>query len=222
MQEDKEDKRGVWLVRAGREAEHFEAFIRDGEISVGWSGAELGDLSELPHDALRDRLLATYGAGAASGFATQLLDFAESIRIGDLVITPDHSARHVALGEVTRTYEHADAEPVVGDHRHHRRVEWWGAWSRDALPQAMYQSWLNDQRTVIALDDEDPWLSLAERIRAGEGLDLDEPLQAHRRRPSTRPGAMPSRPARVCPACGFTQNAALFDADSDRCRDCAS
>jgi restriction system protein len=146
MQENDEAERAVWLVRAGRESEHFEAFIRDGRISIGWSGAALGDLSELPCETLRERLLVTYGAGAATGFATQVLDFAESIRIGDLVITPDRSARHVALGEVTGTYEHADVEPVVSDHRHHRRVDWWGAWSRDALPQAMYQSWLNDQR----------------------------------------------------------------------------
>lgn len=212
----------VWLVRAGRGAEHFDAFIRDRRISIGWAEAALGDLSELPNEVLNDRLVIAYGRVTAPGFATQLLGFVDAVDVGDLVVTPDASARHLALGEVTGEYEHADGEPVVADHRHHRPVTWWGAWSRDALPVPMYRRWLNDQRTVIPLDDREAWLALAERIRAGEGLDLRELLQSGYRRANARPGAMtPGMPVRVCPSCGLTRAAALFETGEDTCRDCA-
>src|SRR3954465_6043464 len=97
--------RRVWVVRAGRKGESFDAGIERGFCGVGWP--DMGDLSILGDEALEREIDVIYGHepdGRVQTHKTQLRDFMH-IRRGDLVLTPHPGRRQIAVGTVTGDYE---------------------------------------------------------------------------------------------------------------------
>lgn len=209
----------VWLVRAGYGAEHIGAFIAGGFVSVGWAGIHgLDDLREHDEDSI-DALLRASDATQPGADLRELLDFRSGIGVGDVVVSPDTPARDLLFGDVVSDYEFSPT-PAVGDHRHVRRVRWLGRWSRDLVEDSFDRTTRHYQRTVLRLPHQEAWLQLAERLRQGDGGSVE--LPARRQRRTSRAREVVAVPAsRVCPACGLTKQASMFDSGEDFCRDCA-
>jgi predicted Mrr-cat superfamily restriction endonuclease len=129
---DIEDSARCYLVRAGREAEHIDAFVGRGFISLGFARMELGDLRLTGGEEIESRMHAAQ-RGSPAQDRDELLWFCDMQR-GDVVPTVDQQRRDVVDGTVTGDYEYS-ATPVVGDHR--RAVRWHAPIDRaGALPRA--------------------------------------------------------------------------------------
>lgn len=215
---DVTDDADCWLVRAGRKGgEHVDAFVAGGRISLGFASMGPVDLREISDEEIEARLVDT-GRERAKEDRKELRQL-QHMQLGDVVVTYDGTRRDVILGVVSGEYEFSE-EPVVGDHRHHRSVEWLARWPRDALPGGLVAD-LNWGRTVRHLADEEGWRQLARRCADGEGRPPEDPSPQTRR--SHRLGAddvvRTTTTERRCPDCHMTRAASAFDGDV--CRDCA-
>lgn len=218
----------AWLNRAGHGAEHVEVYVRRGVITLGWARIPgLEDLRELDAEQMAG-LIARAGRGQPRSDVRELLDFRDGMQTGDVVVTPDPPRKAVLFGEITGDY---GFEPVsvAGDHRHVRPVTWFGRWARYDLPPPLRKTLDDYQRTVLQLPNQEDWLALADNIRAGDGMPVAPRTPAGRRtggerrprRPAAKPTRVPSAPRQTCPVCGLDQAPTMFEAGSDRCRDCA-
>ena len=204
----------VWLVRAGHGAQHVDAFLRRGVMTVGWARIRgLGDLRHHGEEEILD-LLAAAGRGQPAEDRRELTSFRDAA-VGDVVITPDTPARDLLVGDITGGYEYAGA-PVCGDHRHVRPVQWQARCARADVPHDLAQPTLHYQRTVLLLPQQEEWRAFATQVRTGRGRPVDLPTSSRQRQAR---GSGPRNDDRVCPACGLSRSPAMFDGDV--CRDCA-
>ena len=228
--------RRAWLNRAGSGAEHVDAYVRRGVITIGWSRIRgLDDLRELASEQIEDLIVAS-GVRKFPGLdADELLGFRDGMQVGDVVVTPDPKRKAVLLGDVTGDYEF-HAEPVVDDHRHARSVRWIGRWPRYDLEPPLRKTLDDYQRTVLKLPNQDDWLAVADTIRAGGGMPIAQrparqtratasprTPRAARTPKAPRPAAarVVATPPRTCPRCQLVLAPHMFDEGSDTCRDCA-
>ena len=223
--------RTAWLNRAGHGAEHVDAYVRRGVITLGWARIPgLDDLRGLDADQIEHLIVASGIRKFPAMDAGELLGFRDGMQAGDVVVTPDPTRKAVLLGDVTGDYEfHPDF--VVGDHRHARAVRWIGRWHRYDLEPPLRKTLDDYQRTVLKLPNQDDWLAVADSIRAGDGMPIAQkpPRKARAasapRAPRTpRAPATPARvvaPPRTCPSCQLVLAPGMFDDGSDVCRDCA-
>lgn len=119
----------LWIVRAGRGGERELEVISEGRLMLGFLLS--GDLSALnDRHAIAEHLRETMpkaGEGRIKNFAAQLNQFANVIKIGDLVVLPRKLTNGIAIGRITGSYEF-DAEASF---RHTRKVEW----LKEAIPR---------------------------------------------------------------------------------------
>ena len=143
----------VWLIRAGARGEDEDLNLEHDVASLGWRVPDLIDATDL--DAVRALTRQTYpgrsnqSIGAIAG---QIASFRRDIQEGDVVVQPLKTSQGlVALGHITGQYVYRDIE---GDHRHTRSVDW----HRTDVPRADLgqdmQTFLNSNRTVRRLQDE--------------------------------------------------------------------
>jgi predicted Mrr-cat superfamily restriction endonuclease len=220
--------RRAWLNRAGHGAEHVDAYVRRGVITLGWARIRgLDDLRELDPDQI-EHLIVASGVRKFPGMdAGELLSFRDGMQVGDVVVTPDPKRKAVLFGDITGAYEF-QPEYVVGDHRHLRSVRWIGRWPRYDLEPPLRKTLDDYQRTVLRLSNQDDWLAVADSIRAGDGMPIAQKPPRKVRAPSTprapkapRPAPARVTPPRMCPSCQLVQAPSMFDEASDVCRDCA-
>ncbi len=158
----------AWLVRAGHGAEHLDRFVAGGFVSLGWARIPgLGDLSQHDNEEIL-HLLTAAQRGQPTEDLRELVSFRDEIHLGDIVVTPDTPRRDLLFGQVIGDYDFTET-PVVGDHRHVRRVQWLGRWARDLVEERIGPETKRYPRTVLRLAKQDAWLDLAERARAGDG-----------------------------------------------------
>ncbi len=156
--------RKAWLIRAGHGAEHVEQFVTGGFASIGWARIPgLEDLRNRDEEEILALLIAAE-RGQPTEDLRELVAFRTGISRGDLVVTVDTPARDLVFGDVISDYEFRPT-PVVGDHRHVRRVRWFARWSRDLVEDAVGPETRHYQRTVLELPNQAEWLQLADRVR---------------------------------------------------------
>jgi restriction system protein len=160
----------IWVVRAGEGGRYSQDFEQRGAAAIG--GGALGDVTgrsraDLIH-AVEERGLETN----ALTWASQLFRFANDIKVGDLVITPDGPTRELLLGHVTQPYEFLSEGVGRDEYRHAVRVAWQGRKSRDLLPQRVLYS-LGSVLTVFQPKGREHLLALFK----GEVLEGDESLE---------------------------------------------
>lgn len=105
----KQEPSRLWLVRAGRQGERELAALEQGKAFIGWS--EVGDLSELDHSKIVERLEKVgddWKRRRIASFASQLNRFVNVIRVGDLVVMPRKLTDGIAIGKVTGDYSYTD------------------------------------------------------------------------------------------------------------------
>lgn len=112
-----------WLVRAGRHGEQEEEIFEQNVTAIGWE--ELPDLSEFKtREELKAKYIETYGDAKPKAITLrigQLWKFANEIKVGDLIVTPNKSSPVVAIGEVKGEYEYKEDSPNA---KHRRAIEW--------------------------------------------------------------------------------------------------
>ncbi|MCU1396676.1 MAG: hypothetical protein JWM34_5104 [Ilumatobacteraceae bacterium] len=131
--------RRVWMIRAGDEAQAIDSMRAAGQIGVRYE--TIGD-ARLWTPAEIDE--ATSAAGRGSGRAllrANVLSFANHVRLGDLVVSPNPRRHEIWLGVVAGEYQYAE-EPAVEGYQHTHQVEWKGWLDRDAV-------WIRDQLKTL-------------------------------------------------------------------------
>ncbi|MGY1763106.1 hypothetical protein ACI79G_19070 [Geodermatophilus sp. SYSU D00779] len=120
----------VWVVRAGEQARYVEEFEHGRYIAIGFRELAEDDLADVGPEALRARA----SNPTQHNFASQLINFAFRIEIGDLVVVPRlPKRRDYLVGRVTGPYRHVHPDRPSGVHQ--RPVEWLGTFQREALSQ---------------------------------------------------------------------------------------
>ena len=124
----------VWVVRAGRRAEHLETFRREGLVAI--AHGQVGDLTEVDTATILERVRSSLpeGTARAAQVAAMLRRLAIDIQVGDWVISqgaPDFS--RILVGLVTGPYAFRPALELDG-YAHTRPVDWWEIFTRSSLP----------------------------------------------------------------------------------------
>ena len=129
----------IWGIHAGKTGDADTLFRNKNCIAVGW--AKMGDLSVLEpdRDAFKARVAEVYPEkkpGAIPNNAGQLLRFVHEMKLGDLVVYPSKSDRHVHLGRVEGGY-HYDPKTEPG-YPNVRTVKWLRAVPRTRFSQGAF------------------------------------------------------------------------------------
>ncbi len=97
----------LWLIRAGKKAQHERKFLDDDRAYLTWDGLDT-DLAKLDsRNSLRD-LLRRYDPGASekkrNNHVAQIWAYSRRIEVGDRVALPSKLSPTVHVGEVTSGY----------------------------------------------------------------------------------------------------------------------
>ncbi len=123
MNTPRDDRKTVWVVRAGKLGEDEDFVLENGLAMIGFTDIDV----PIPNDRAACKELATRAwpkeKKIIESYAGQLLRFAHEIREGDIVVLPRKKpgASGLAAGIVRGPYELREIE---GRPRHARRVEW--------------------------------------------------------------------------------------------------
>jgi predicted Mrr-cat superfamily restriction endonuclease len=142
---------GTWLVRCGTGGEFVPDAVEQSLICVDFRDA--GDVVGLSVAQIRQQIAASTNRVAFDRLARMLWDFANTIAIGDIVVTSHRPSRQVALGRVTGDYVWRDPPPVPHEH-HTRPVEWLATEPWDDLEETVSSMVLHYQGTVAQLPDD--------------------------------------------------------------------
>ena len=127
----------VWLIRAGRGGRYASEFTDRKLVAIGWPA--IGDLAGRDRADLTAAMRSAYGEKGAAGNAGMLFRFANELKPGDFVLTPDPQTREIHAGRVEGPYEFAPAA-ALSEQPNVRSVRWERTFSRDALPKRiLYQ-----------------------------------------------------------------------------------
>lgn len=129
----------VWVVRAGRGGLHADAFEEHCLVALGVE--RVPSAAGLSHEEIVEHAISRreVNPARARGHAAMLYRFANELRVGDLVLTPDAEDATVLVGRIASDYEFRDEGPIAG-HQHVRRVAWFGRMSRRDLPRQVRQA----------------------------------------------------------------------------------
>lgn len=131
--------RRVFLIRAGNDAEHIDAMRHAGIVGLGVNS--VGDVRGMFALEIEQAIAAGGPTAGAPALRAILEVFANDVRLGDLVVSPNTRRREVWVGVVTGGYEYSE-QPRVERCSHTRAVEWLGWLDRDAV-------WMRDQLTSL-------------------------------------------------------------------------
>ena len=118
-----------WVVWAGKGIE--DIVERDEFVGIGFGGAALGDISLLAEDVLFERVAAARDYGSLDAAVRQLVEFRDSIKVGDYVLVPLQTRGVYHIGEVTGPYQFVESRPLP----HCRSVKW----HRTYMPRAGFR-----------------------------------------------------------------------------------
>ena len=120
---DGDQPQATWVIRAGRNADHYDYAVENGLVGVGFG--HLPDLSEVSgRDEIAELVSRKWPEGSEAQVrarAGQLWAFLSRVRCGDLVVMPGKNNSEFAMGTVTREYWYDDRDPYW---RHFVSVDW--------------------------------------------------------------------------------------------------
>ncbi len=128
----------VWLIRAGNDAEELDPMRSAGLIGVRY--LEVGDATTMTSAEIEQALVDANRA-APGQLRAEIQSFANEVKLGDLVVTPNTNRGEVWLSVITGSYQF-DPYPAIDGYFHTRTVDWLGWLDREAR-------WMNDQLKVI-------------------------------------------------------------------------
>ena len=115
----------MWGIHGGRTGDADTLFLQGGCVALGWH--TVGDLSKLPanREGFKSRVaevFPTMKQGAVPVSAGQLYRFVYEAKIGDIVVYPSKSDRHIHIGRIEGDYEYSPKEEIT--YPNHRKVKW--------------------------------------------------------------------------------------------------
>jgi len=119
----------VWLIRAGEDAEQIDPMRQAGLIGVRLE--EIGDARSLTVEEIEQTLIDARRQPVTQ-LRAQIQSFANIVKHGDLVVTPNTSRREVWLSVVTGEYRFDRDEPRIDGYFHTRSIDWLGWLDQDA------------------------------------------------------------------------------------------
>ncbi len=146
--------RNIYVVRAGKGGVRSKEFEEHGLVAIGFFPA--GDLTGLDKAGVKRAVEEGYEGdpvGRIRTFAWQLIQFAITMRVGDIVVVPEGSSGPLLFGEITSDYEYRDPPPIE-NWRHVRAVRWLGRKDRSLLSNKTRRS-LGAATTVFVPDGQD-------------------------------------------------------------------
>jgi restriction system protein len=150
-----DENRGYWLVRT-QQGEHYQEFFLDDFVAIGWD--ELNNLEELNSRKEEDqveKIREIYPDETRPRYVfNQIQRFINEIKIGDIVIIPSKSSKHLSFGRITSdvfTKEVTEEEKVEGacPFGKRRSVKWLKTVKRSDLDPYLYQL-IYSQHTISA------------------------------------------------------------------------
>lgn len=222
--------RPTWVLRAGEDNRHADAFVDGGYAAVAFP--ELGDGRAVDRYQVT-RALERAEVPDPSAAAARFHMFVHTMAPGDAVVLLDANRKELVFGVVEGDYAYEATAPP-SQFRHRRPVRWVGRHDRETLPAQWHG--FHKQRPVIQRYDAATLDEHIDRVLAGE---LGRPasqrsvVRAPARSSSvgSRPGSAtprvraaprpkpPMKKLRTCPGCGFNLNETVFEGQ-DLCRDC--
>ena len=174
----------VWLISPGRQAEHWEEFVEEGIIGIGWD--EVGDLSDLTSKVDIERALLQHRSHDTSAAidARACYEFAHEMAVGDVLFSKRGTTEIVGVGIVESAYRF---DASRDRYCHVRSVRWLriGSWTafpmsrpRQHWDQEKQQSdeWRTSPRVLPrkTLTDISEDSLLRSELELLLGIDLDE------------------------------------------------
>lgn len=136
-----DSSKDYWFIRANR-GDFYDSFLLGGYIAIGWNFITLQDLELLDETAVKGKLKEHDDRIEKPGAAyNQMMKFAYSIKIGDIVIVPSQAPNDLLVGEVTgspytETEEMIQSASNVCPYNKRIKVHWLGVIrNRDIDPQ---------------------------------------------------------------------------------------
>ena len=105
-----DSSKDYWFVRA-QKGQFYKSFQTGGYIAIGWNYITLDDLKNLDEDAIKGKIKEFDNRIEKPGSAyNQMMKFAYSLNIGDIVIVPSESPNDFLVGEITsRPYTESES-----------------------------------------------------------------------------------------------------------------
>lgn len=127
---------------------------------IGVNFASVPDVRNLNPQEI-EHAIAASGQTGVENLRSRLMRFANDVRIGDLVITPNALEHDLWVSIVTGPYEYLEETPVPG-YQHTHTAEWLGWLDRDASWLQHKLKYLDVAGAVVELRDADWWLDQVE------------------------------------------------------------
>lgn len=146
--------RDVYVVRAGKGGVRSKEFEELGLVAIGFVPA--GDLTGRDKAGVKRAVEENYEGdlpGRIRTFSWQLIQFAITMRVGDIVVVPEGSSGPLLFGEITSDYTYREPPPIE-NWRHVRTVRWLGRKDRATLSNKTRRS-LGAATTVFVPDGQD-------------------------------------------------------------------
>lgn len=115
----------IWLVRAGKNGEYEEKFLKDNRIYLTWNDIEYSLADYKDKDTLFKALIETYiyeKERRVSNWTGQIGTFANKMKIGDWIVLPSKMSRTIHIGEIKSEYKFdSNADNL---YKHYREMKW--------------------------------------------------------------------------------------------------
>lgn len=107
-------RKDYWFIRANR-GEYYESFMLGGYVAIGWNFVTLEDLEKHDETYIKTKLKSFDKKMEKPGSAyNQMMRFAYSIKVGDIVIVPSQAPNDLLVGEV-KSEPYTEKEDVIQD-----------------------------------------------------------------------------------------------------------
>ena len=99
----------LWGIHGGRTGDADSFFLKKNVVAIGW--AKVGDLGKLQsnREAFRDAVAAAYPEAKPKSFPVnggQLFRFVHEMSVGDLIVYPSRTDRHIHIGRIEGPYQY--------------------------------------------------------------------------------------------------------------------
>ena len=118
------------MVRAGDRPDEIDALRAAGLIGLRYE--TVGNALEWSVQQIEVAIAATKPDELSAQLRSRLMRFAQDMRVGDLVVTPDQTEHLLWLSTVVGPYTYHEADPPVAGFRHTREVRPLGWVARSA------------------------------------------------------------------------------------------
>lgn len=160
--DNEESETRYWLYAPGRNAEKWDQFYAEKIMAIGWG--QVGDLRNLPNKAaVKTKMKELYGDEYSyRNDAHALWQFANEIKIGDIIFVKQGTSKIIGRGIVESDYKF---DKTADDFNHVRKVNWInkGYWShpgKAALKTltdiSVYKEYVEKLNSLFEDEDTEP------------------------------------------------------------------